>query len=841
MAKVSNLRVDWQQGTDNTLAASWTFATNTTTTSSKPKVGDTVTIKSGSKWYNGSAIPSWVMGKQWKVSQVSGDRAVLGKSTDGANNINSPINVNNLTVVKSTQQPTTANTLDHYEITWHYDPGNGKWFEGTKSTTTYTTATWTPPENAYLVRFGVRPVSKTYTKNGKEVSYWTGVSSWYTYCMESVPPDTLSAPSVELDKYTLKASIENIEDSKIDQVEFQVVNAEGAKFKTGIVDVTSARAIFTCTVKAGYKYRVRCRGISNYDYGAGKQYGQWSPYSTEASTIPQSVTNVECTVESETSVRVSWTGDPNATGYTVEYTTNKSYFDSSPDVSSVSVTNTYAYITGLETGDEYYFRVKATNDQGDSGWSDIVYKVIGSKPEAPTTWSLTTTAVVGEQVTLYWVHNTEDGSKQTQAQIELTVNGEADIITVETNTEENEDEPIYSYDLDMSEYSEGASILWRVRTRGITQEYSEWSVQRTIDIYAPPVAEVTLGDETGILTMFPFTIGVEASPSNQKAITCHISITAEETYETTDQVGESVIVNSGEEIFSRIFTMETNTFSYELMANDITLENNQAYNVTITVSMDSGLTAENSGMFSVVWSDDIYDPDGSVTIDEDNYCAYITPVCFDDNGEFAENVVLSVYRREPNGDFTEIAVDVDNNGATSVTDPHPSLDYARYRIVARNRNTNVNSYSDLPGIPFGDPSIIIQWDEEWTPFDYSEDSEWETAPWVGSMLKLRYNIDVDENYDPDSSLIEYIGRKYPVSYYGTQKGVSQTWSTDIPKTDTETIYALRRLSAWDEDVYVREPSGNGFWANIKVSMNTKHDSLVIPVKLEVKRVEGDSP
>ena len=40
------------------------------------------------------------------------------------------------------------------------------------------------------------------------------------------------------------------------------------------------------------------------------------------------------------------------------------------------------------------------------------------------------------------------------------------------------------------------------------------------------------------------------------------------------------------------------------------------------------------------------------------------------------------------------------------------------------------------------------------------------------------------------------------------------------------------------DVYVREPSGNGYWANIKVSFNQKHLNVTIPVTLNVTRVEG---
>lgn len=65
------------------------------------KAGDTVSIAYGAKWYNGSDIPAWVQKKQWVVKSVKGDRVVLGKSTDGKNNINSPVNSKYLTVVKA--------------------------------------------------------------------------------------------------------------------------------------------------------------------------------------------------------------------------------------------------------------------------------------------------------------------------------------------------------------------------------------------------------------------------------------------------------------------------------------------------------------------------------------------------------------------------------------------------------------------------------------------------------------------------------------------------------------------------------------------------------------------
>ena len=106
------------------------------------------------------------------------------------------------------------------------------------------------------------------------------------------------------------------------------------------------------------------------------------------------------------------------------------------------------------------------------------------------------------------------------------------------------------------------------------------------------------------------------------------------------------------------------------------------------------------------------------------------------------------------------------------------------------------------------------------------------------MLKIPYNIDISDSTDVDVELIEYIGRSHPVSYYGTQVGSSSTWNMEIPKKDKDTLYALRRLSLWMGDVYVREPSGSGYWASIKVSFNQKHGAVTIPITFNVTRVEG---
>lgn len=726
---------------------------------------------------------------------------------------------------------------DHYEVRWWYMAG-GVWFDGGTSSTDINNATYNYPTNATRLWVEVKPVSQTYQDgNGNTQSYWSSEAVHTEVSVLELPPAQLSAPSVEIEKYNLTAKIENITDAKASYVEFEVVK-DDVVFAVGRVEVKTARAIYVCPIDAGGKYRVRCRAInvvSNKDVE-----GEWSQYSTETGAMPSAPTNVRIEIESTKSVKVTWDECPTATSYKVEYTTNKLYFDASSEVKSQTVETNYCIIKGIEQGYDYYFRVKAINSKGESTWSDIIYKIVGTKPEPPTTWSLTASAIIGDPVILYWTHNSQDASKLYEAQVELTINGTADIITLDTSKDEIKDgeTKIYSYNVDLSKYPTGAEILWRVRSRGVSLEYSDWSVQRKINTYAPPTIQLIVNGGVGILEKYPFEIVAKAAPSTQKAINFHISITAESSYRTQDSTGTDVVINSGSVIFNKNISATSNNLTYSLMPQDCTLENNEPYKLTVTASMDSGLTATATMNFTVHWEEVIYYPDAKVAIDRNSVSAYISPICRDAEGTVVDNVVLSVYRREFDGTFTEIASEIPNYGSVSVTDPHPGMDYARYRIVARNKKTNVLSYSDIAAYKVNEPGIIIQWDEEYASFDSTGNYSPGVRDYHGSMVRLPYNVDTSESSDVDVSLVEYIGRRHPVAYFGTQIGKSDSWTCEIPRTDKETIYALRRLQQWMGTVYIREQNGVGYNAFVNITFSNKHDGLTIPITLSVKQVEG---
>lgn len=741
-----------------------------------------------------------------------------------------------------------ADNTDHYEIKWQYyakvivgtsakPTTTYKWFIGDESTTTAKQSIYTAPDNATQVKFQVKPVSKTYKdKRDRDKTYWTAAwSTVKTYSFSRNPPAVPPTPTVTIDGYKLTASLENL-DVNATSIQFQIVKNDAATFKNGTATIKTSSASYSCTVAAGGRYKVRAR---SYRDGL---YSDWSQYSSSVDSPPAASSGITtCKAKSDTSVYLEWAEVANATSYELEYTTKKEYFDGSDSTTMESdITSTHYEKTGLESGSEYFFRVRAVNKQGVSAWSSIKSVAIGKVPVAPTTWSSTTTVIVGDELILYWVHNAEDGSDQSRAEVEITVGTVTKVHTIDTSAEDEDDKTMH-YTVDTSAYTEGAKIQWRVRTAGVLPDCGEWSIQREVDVYAPPTLELSVTNQNGedleLLETFPIKITAITGPITQKPIGYHVVVTANELYETVDNIGNPKMVNEGSEVYSRYFDISTD-LNTSLSASDIDLENNINYTIAVTASMDSGLTVVDYHSFTVAWLEGVVYPDAEIAIDDETLAAYILPYCTDEADNLLPNVLLSVYRREYDGGFTEIATGLENVKNISVSDPHPALDYARYRIVAIDTGTGAVSFFDLPGYEVGESAIIIQWDEDWTSFDTAYEDIPEEPAWSGSMLRLPYNVDISDKSGADVALVEYIGRKHPVSYYGTQLGETSTWNTTIPKDDVDMLYALRRLKAWMGDVYVREPSGSGYWANVSVSFSQKHRETTIPVTLDVTRVEG---
>lgn len=736
-----------------------------------------------------------------------------------------------------------ASQTEKYDIRWYYATGDGVRFIANETDKEITNAQlqsiYTAPENAYMVKFQVKPIAKTRKVNGKDTAYWT--AEWSTeaaYYFSDNPPSTPPTPDVEINEYKLKATVDDLDNLNAKEIQFQIVKDDAKVFKTGLATISTSTASFSCAITAGSKYKVRCRSKN------GTEYSPWSEYSDNYTTIPTEPSGItKCQALTATSVYLEWNAVSSADTYDIEYATDPDHLGKSNASTTITgVDGTNYTITGMESGRKYYIRIRAVNELGASDWCYHKFVVLGLKPGIPTTWSSTTKAMVGEELILYWMHNAEDGSKEYSAILEIDASGtKSTHMLSNPEAEDDVDKTTSKYVVDTSSYSVGTEIKWKVKTAGVTGEYSDWSILRSIDVYAPVTLELHMVDSEDVdienLTSFPFYIKAEARPRTQSPIGYHVTITANEGYETVDEVGNVRVIAKGENVYSEFHDI-TDDLDICLSASDVDLSNNISYTLTCVASMDSGLSAQDSVEFTVSWDDAAYEPNAEIGFDPDTLSVFIRPYCENQNGDLQQGVTLSVYRREYNGSFIEIGSGLSNEDNTFVIDPHPSLDYGRYRIVAIDDATGAVSYSDIPGYPIGEKAVIIQWDESWSNFDDLGEDTQETPVWSGSLLKLPYNIDVSDKNTADVTLVKYIGRSHPVSYYGTQIGSTATWNVEIAKEDKNTIYTLRRLAQWMGDVYVREPSGSGYWASISVSFNQTHCKTTVPVTLDITRVEG---
>ena len=761
-----------------------------------------------------------------------------------------------------------------FQVRWEIWDLNGHlWLESEETVTTSdrqksSEHSFQDSSDRFVCRLSVRAIDD----NNNPLSPW-GIKE---YDFRNNPPLLPPDPEFSIDNQNKATIIFNNISSDInaDSIEIAIYQDNNVKYKTAKVSINSELnyAKYVETVDSGHEYRIRARAIR------GNIYGGWTNFTDNDISLPiapSEITTLRPQKISEQQsitygVLVEWPVVSTAKQYEVQWTTNVEYFDTpSTEVQSQTTeegSGSRLLITDINLGYEYFFRIRSINDKGNSlEWTPIKSVKLGTKPSAPTTWSNVVSSIIGEDLNLYWKHNSTDGSLETFARLHITVIDSAhpelepmEYTKVIENTkpeEEKDQNSVYTINTNDPEWSgllsEGFIIKWKVQTSGVIGEYSDWSIEREVNVYTQPTLELDITNKDGIsideINSFPFYLNILAKPSTQKPISYYIEVISNDAYNTLDNVGEVKAINPGDKVYQKYYDPDRNAWKFllEMTPAIINLHSGYNYTVNITVSMDSGLSGNISQSFDVFISDTGYNPYANIVINKENLTASIHPYCmenYEDNGEIkqklSENCTLAVYRREYDGSFTEIAKDIENDENTYVVDPHPSLDYARYRIVSTANETGMISFYDVEAVKIGEPSIVIQWSEKWSKFDYNENEDNLEVPWAGSMLKLPYNVDISESNNSDVSLIEYAGRKHPVSYYGTQIGETASWNCEIQSDDKETLYGLRRLSKWMGDVYVREPSGIGYWANISVSISKKHLDVVIPVSFSIKRVEG---
>ena len=687
---------------------------------------------------------------------------------------------------KKKQTNTYPSVIDGYTIKWYYkvNRNSNEWYisKTIDVTSDYSTTKhdlWTPPENAVAIKLSIKPKSKSYKSSKSNTSKW--FTADYTSVTDSDYDETPSAPSINtfsiIDK-TLKASVlcsltefdrletaavrlQVLKDSKkllkFKRDSFEIVDsdADGEYFvinKYTKTDPLPSSGIvhFEIDLESVGAYQVR-GALASYD----KDY-KWSEYSSWSSSVdtrPEAPKITELKAIGADKIKIAWTAVKNISQYKIEYVNDSTdYFDSDM-IKSTTVTDTTSYImSGLEVGHTIYFRIRSVNGSDESSPSDVKSVVLATKPSPPTTWSSLTKASITSELSttdpvyLYWIHNTSDGSVQERANLEFDILGTKYYLNKENTEVDESGEAIDKtttlslWDLEVCSDKEctrsagtiysifkgaGAKeIKWKVATKGVHDDYSDWSVERVIEAYEKPNIELTVTDGEGltltgdVLYNFPLCVSAKVTPVTQTPISFHIGIVSGEAYETTDAYGEEKIVSEGDEIFTRYLDKKilgsTTLTDYALTPSDVDFESGITYTLTVVVYTDAGLNASAEYTFSVDWDEIGEEPDAVIDFNETYRYATITPFSSYFIGYESENDEAVPEGYEP---VAYIGTAISGEAIDKVFASSGVL-----LAVAGDIYLNESTYEAYVCTSGGDPSTS-KWTYR-TTFDYSDAATW---------------------------------------------------------------------------------------------------------------------
>ena len=168
--------------------------------------------------------------------------------------------------------------------------------------------------------------------------------------------------------------------------------------------ITSVAANTTTYTDSGlnsstlYYYRVRA-----FNTGGDTAYTNVSS-ATTLTPVPATPSNLAANVVSTTEIDLSWTDNSNQTGFFIERSPDNSTWTQIATTSATTYQN-----TGLSSGTLYYYRVRANNSAGNSGYATTVSATtLMLTPSAPT--SLVATANNTAEIDLSWTNTTTSGT-----------------------------------------------------------------------------------------------------------------------------------------------------------------------------------------------------------------------------------------------------------------------------------------------------------------------------------------------------------------------------------------------------------------------------------------------
>ena len=492
-------------------------------------------------------------------------------------------------------------------------------------------------------------------------------------------PDQLSDPTAELlSNGSIEVTFDAIDPSGADTCRLVYRCADG-KYATDGVELTKTHKTIKegvtrfvdTTVEPGHEYRYYVRAHNNAHglSSKGEGGGPWSdPPSLPADlsdpvrTAPVWPISLTAAASGNDGVKVVCKYE----GYAPALQEAKIYYADSLEVLRTNTTQCdsvdvvvggstlQAIVTGLESGTRYWFAIwLSTGDQeqqhlfiGDP--TDTTRRtypscLVSTVPEPPTLMPIPKAIVAGTTQRVEWLHNPTDGSEQTVFNISIlaTLPGGTQVTDSVTQTSAN---GYCDLAFPESSYPDGTELLIKVRTKGASSTYSEYSNEVSSTVYHRASVLLTIsdagseGDYGRQVSTLPLALSLNASLGQsavmaQSVIEWRVILKAYRPFEYTDLNGDDTMMPEGAVIAEVTvsegeddFTQPTQEIT--ISALDAVFVNGAAYEITAYALMDSGLEAEPyTAVFDCAFAGGISSPSASV-MQLVGWAAGITPVCF---------------------------------------------------------------------------------------------------------------------------------------------------------------------------------------------------------------------
>lgn len=535
-------------------------------------------------------------------------------------------------------------------------------------------------------------------------------------------------------------------------------------------------------------------------------------------------------------IRVSWEWTwEGANGAEISWADHDDAWESTDEPDTYTISNLHASawnISGLETGQTWYVRVRLISGTGDNAtygpWSEMKDIDLASAPAVPVL--VLSEGVITEDgtVTASWVYSTTDGSGQAFAEVaEYTLEGGEPVYTPLVQVQTAQHATLSAKDLGWTS-GEAHQLVVRV-TSASGRISDDWSNPVNVFVAEPITIAITQtsleppqGEETvPSLTEMPLTVTVTGAGEDgltsvviERAAAYDIDRPDETNIHGYEGETIAIVSQTGEEQI---------TIDRDMLIGH--LDDEAHYRIVATIQDDLGQGAETSIDFDVHWSHQAIMPEATATVDNEELIAILTPVAPSGVGQ---GDVCDIYRLSV--DKPELIVE----GATwgeQYVDPYPTLgEFGGHRFVYRTVDgdyitaDNMLAWIDLredEGDRVDSPANIIEFGT--------------------GRVELEYNVDLSNSWSKDFTETQYLGGSVQGDWNPAVSRTGSVASVGVTFQDQETIEAMRRLATYAGICHVRTKDGSSYAANVEVSEDYTVDSAhkLAKFKLDITRVDTE--